>query len=43
LYRYASGRWFTFGDGDDLPGDQRPVGLALLFTIPHFVDNTRFN
>ena len=20
----ASGRWFTFGDGDDLPGDQRP-------------------
>jgi hypothetical protein len=19
-----SGRWFTFGDGDDLPGDQRP-------------------
>jgi hypothetical protein len=20
----ASGRWFTFGDGNDLPGDQRP-------------------
>lgn len=20
----ASGRWFTFGDGDDLPGDQKP-------------------
>ena len=20
----ASGRWFTFGDGDDLPDDQRP-------------------
>lgn len=23
----ASGRWFTFGDGDDLPGDQRPDDL----------------